>query len=83
MRVAKLHKIAERKNNQDRLQDKDGLDVLRLLRFSNTTYLAGKLMKLATHKIAGEVTREARTFLAELFADRNGVGTQMAVRLLD
>jgi hypothetical protein len=78
--VAKLHKIAERKDRPDRIQDKDGLDVLRLLRFANTTYLAGALAQLAAHPIAGDVTRRARAFLHELFADRNDIGTRMAVR---
>ena len=47
--VAKLHKIAERKGSPDRLQDKGGLDVLRLLRFAETMHLAGTLAKLAEH----------------------------------
>jgi hypothetical protein len=32
--VSKLHKIAERADTRDRRKDKDGLDVLRLLRFT-------------------------------------------------
>lgn len=78
--IAKLHKIAERKDVPDRRQDKDGLDVLRLLRFANTAYLSSALMRLETHPIAGSVTRQARAFLGELFADREGIGAQMAVR---
>jgi hypothetical protein len=78
--VAKLHKIAERKDSPDRLQDKDGLDVLRLLRFAETVHLAGTLTKLAEHPIAGGVTRQARVFLQEHFGDREGIGAQMAVR---
>lgn len=78
--VAKLHKIAERKGSPDRLQDKDGLDVLRLLRFAETVHLAGTLAKLAEHPIAGDVTRQARAFLQEHFGDRDGIGAQMAVR---
>jgi hypothetical protein len=78
--VAKLHKIAERKDTPDRLQDKDGLDVLRLLRFAETVHLAGTLAKLAEHPIAGDVTRQARAFLQDHFGDREGIGAQMAVR---
>ena len=78
--VAKLHKIAERKDSPDRLQDKDGLDVLRLLRFAETAQLAGTLAKLAEHPIAGDVTRQARAFLQGHFGDREGIGAQMAVR---
>ena len=36
--VAKLHKIAERKDAPARLQDKDALDILRLLRFAETGF---------------------------------------------
>ncbi|HUB09213.1 MAG TPA: hypothetical protein VMB50_19560 [Myxococcales bacterium] len=78
--VAKLHKIAERRGHQDRLQDKDGLDVLRLLRFADTTYLAGTLERLAAHPIAGEATRQVHPLLQDLFGDRTSLGTQMAVR---
>ena len=78
--IAKLHKIAERKESVERRQDKDGLDVLRLLRFADTHNLAKTLANLGQHPIAGKVTQEARTFLEELFADRAAVGAQMAVR---
>jgi hypothetical protein len=78
--VAKLHKIDERKEAPDRLQDKDGLDVLRLLRFAETAHLASTLAKLAAHPLAGDVTQQARAFLQELFGDRGGIGAQMAVR---
>jgi len=78
--VAKLHKIAERKDAPDRLQNKDGLDVLRLLRFAETAHLANRLVQLAAHPIAGDVTRNARAFLEEHFADRQGIGAQLAVR---
>lgn len=78
--VAKLHKIAERKDAPERTQDKDGLDVLRLLRFANTANLASTLTKLAAHPISGGVTRQARTFLEDLFGARASVGAQMAVR---
>ncbi len=78
--VAKLHKIDERKDTPDRLQDKDGLDVLRLLRFAETAHLAGTLVALAEHAIARDVTRQARGFLQEHFSHREGIGAQMAVR---
>ena len=78
--VSKLHKITDRKGDPGRLQDKDGLDTLRLLRFAETEVLAGTLGKLAAHPIAGEVTRQARGFLQELFGDRASFGAQLAVR---
>jgi len=78
--VAKLHKIHERKDDQARRQDKDGLDVLRLLRHAPTAPLAQTLAKLAGHAIASEVTTQARDLLRDMFADRDAAGTQMAVR---
>jgi hypothetical protein len=78
--IAKLHKIAERKVSRDRRQDKDGLDVLRMLRFANTDFLAGPLVKLTQHPIAGAVSQEARAFLGELFGDRDAPGATMAAR---
>src|SRR5207247_976483 len=78
--IAKLHKIAERKSDPLHLQDKDGLDVLRILRFAHTSPLAYTLTTLTVSPIAGNVTKEARGFLQDLFADREAVGTQMAVR---
>ena len=78
--VAKLHKVDERKNVAARRQDKDGLDVLRLLRFAETAHLAMTLAKLAEHPIAGEVTRDARGLLENLFSDRAAAGALMAVR---
>jgi hypothetical protein len=45
--VAKIHKIAERIGTQDRLRDKDALDVLRLLRAVETEDLARRIRKLS------------------------------------
>jgi len=78
--VAKLHKIHERKYDEARRQNKDGLDVLRLLRFADTAQLAATLTKLAKHPLSGDVTQQARIFLTDLFGNREAAGTQMAVR---
>lgn len=78
--VAKLHKIYERRDDPARRQDKDALDVLRLLRFADTGYLAARLVTLAAHPISRDVTLRARGYMDRLFSDRNSVGSQMAVR---
>ena len=78
--VAKLHKVDERKDDATRRQDKDGLDVLRLLRFAETAHLVTTLTKLVENPIAGDVTREARGLLEDLFSDREAAGALMAVR---
>jgi hypothetical protein len=80
--VAKLHKISDR--NQEphakRLADKDGLDVLRLLRGVESRRLANGLIRLRQEPVSAAVTAEAITLLADLFGSVRGVGTQMAIR---
>jgi hypothetical protein len=78
--VAKTHKIAERAGAQDRVRDKDALDVLRLLRAVPTETLAERLNLLASSDLAAEVTAEARAQLAELFASPDAEAVVMAVR---
>lgn len=78
--VAKLHKIGERRNDTSRLQDKDALDVLRILRHGTPGELAASLARLATDTLAASVTRAARELLAELFAQRDAAGSIMAAR---
>ena len=78
--VAKLYKIEERGVDEDRRQDKDGLDTLRLLRHAPTGQLARTLQQLSTDPLAGDVTRKAREFLERLFADRGALAARMAVR---
>ena len=46
--VAKLHKIGERGQSADRLEDKDALDVLRVLRAVPTADVANGLERLAS-----------------------------------
>ena len=78
--VAKVHKIAERTGTGDRVSDKDGLDVLRLLQAIDTPTFAAGLAHLANHEISAAVTAEAVSQLAPLFGSPNSVGVTMAVR---
>lgn len=78
--IAKLHKIAERKDDKNRLNDKDGLDVLRILRGTEPETLYQCLNHLMTNNISGQVTRQARVFLNDFFANREDIGAQMAAR---
>lgn len=77
--VAKLLKIAERVGTK-RLEDKDGLDVLRLLRGTQTEALAQTFSRLVKDAISATVTKEALIHLETLFAHTNAVGCQMAAR---
>ena len=80
--VAKAHKIAERaaEREQRRLEDKDALDILRLLQATETAALAATVNALLQGDVAGEVTREALGILREHFTDARAAGPQMAVR---
>lgn len=80
--VSKVHKIRERlaEREQRRLNDKDALDVLRLLRAAPTKDLAKTFSNLLGAVVSNEVTREALAALKDLFANPRAVGSQMAVR---
>lgn len=79
--VAKLHKINERQSAPGRLIDKDAHDIYRLLVATESRTMADGLRALKTNDLSGEVTSEAITYLAELFASGpNAVGSIMAGR---
>lgn len=79
--VAKLHKIAERRANTDRLIDKDAHDTYRILVAIPTPNLASTLDRLLGDDLAGPVTARAMTYLQELFADGpTALGSKMAGR---
>ena len=79
--VAKLHKIVDRLDDSPgRVKDKDGLDVLRLLRAIPTERLAQDLAKLLQQDVSRNVTEEAVGYLSTLFGTTTSEGTQMAVR---
>lgn len=78
--VAKIHKIAERVNDPDRLVEKDALDVLRLLRTVPTEQLAERLRGLLNADVSRGVTAEALILAAELLARADSPGPQMSAR---
>ncbi len=78
--VAKTHKIAERVGAQDRVRDKDALDVLRLLRAVATDDLVQRLNILAASDIAAAATEEAVNRVMDLFGRVDAEGVQLAVR---
>ena len=77
--VAKLHKISERQGT-DRLSDKDALDVLRLLRGTETDDLARRYKKLLANTVSEEAATTGRALLEQQFTDRGGIGVEMAIR---
>lgn len=80
--VSKAHKIAERvaEREQRRMDDKDALDVLRLLQATDTSALAATVKMLLQVDVARDVTREALGILKEHFTDVRAAGPQMAAR---
>ncbi len=81
--VAKLHKIAERADQRNRLLDKDALDVLRLLRRIDSGRLVERLSFLVSDDLARETTTQALTALRDLFGSRSGKGALLAARALE
>jgi len=80
--VSKLHKLQERlaEPEQRRVDAKDALDVLRLLRAIPTQDLAKTFQTLLHTDVSREVTREAIVALKDLFANTRAPGCQLAVR---
>jgi hypothetical protein len=68
--VAKLHKIGERIDapNPERRQDKDAHDIYRILLKIDTPDLAAAFPLLLGDEVSREVTEQALTYLADLFA---------------
>ena len=79
--VSKLHKIAEREGQPDRLNDKDAHDAYRLLVAVSTEDLAAAFGRLTSDPIAGKVTRDSLVFLERMFANgATALGSRMAGR---
>jgi hypothetical protein len=78
--VAKLHKISERAANPGRRDDKDALDVLRLLRKIPGNELADAFVGFSANPDSAGVTSSALEILREMFGKQDGTGCEMAVR---
>jgi hypothetical protein len=77
--VAKLHKIGDR-HGTGRQSDKDALDVLRLLRGTQSEELADRYRKLLADARSADAAIVGRSLLETQFATRGGVGIEMAIR---
>lgn len=79
--VAKMHKISERQEQKKaRQSDKDALDVLRLLRGTETKDLAGRYSAMLGDSRSREASQRGLQLLEDQFAQRNGAGVAMAIR---
>lgn len=83
--VSKLHKLSERLAEREprRVDAKDALDVLRLLRAVPTLELGHTFLTLMDAQVAESVTREALHALKELFREVRGVGSQLWANNID
>jgi hypothetical protein len=79
--VAKLHKLADR-GDSVRADDKDALDVFRILQAIPTRTLSRSFGALLRDDLAKRVSQEALEHLRNLFARRSALGAQMAARAL-
>jgi hypothetical protein len=78
--VSKLHKLAERIAEPSRINDKDALDVLRLLRGIPIEVVARRLSSLRQDPRSAKVTGEALQHLERLFASPGALGSGFASR---
>lgn len=78
--VAKTHKIAERRDDSDRVRDKDALDVYRLLRSGSTDDIAARLRHCLEDAMARDTAAGALVLADQLFGDKSGPGSLMAAR---
>ena len=82
--VAKAHKIYDRvtSGRENRLDDKDASDVVRIMQTTDPDEIGTRLSSLLLDPIAGDVTRTAIAHLTQLFGRRGQSGIQMAGRAL-
>ena len=78
--VAKLHKLNERQGNQGRLNDKDALDIYRLLQSMSGEDLADGLIVLCRDERSAHVARAAISLIRDLFSTADFVGSVLAAR---
>lgn len=77
--VAKAHKINDRQGTA-RLSDKDALDVLRLLRGTDTNELASRYERLLADQRSAEAAQAGLKLIREQFGGRSGAGVEMVIR---
>lgn len=76
--VAKLHKLYERQSNPTRLDNKDALDLYRLLRYIPTETFAEAIPMLLGDDRSRAVTQLALGYLRDLFGTPDALGSQLA-----
>jgi len=78
--VSKVVKVAERRDQPDRLKAKDGLDVLRLLRAVDVVRLARDLKTLASDELANAIVEQVVADLRTLAAKPDALLPELAAK---
>jgi hypothetical protein len=78
--VAKVHKILDRADDAGRLNDKDALDVFRLLRGCDPHDLVARLRIVLDDPRSSPASHQAVDVLSDLLGRREGEGVVMVVR---
>lgn len=78
--VAKAHKIRDRETTASRREDKDALDVYRLLRTVATAELVARFARLLTDPVSESAAATALSDVERLFGSVRASGCLMAVR---
>lgn len=82
--IAKAWKLWERRNSPSRLNDKDALDVFRILEGIPSARLATVLKELKTSDLAGQVSIDGLSFFDQLFASSpSAQGCLMVARAVE
>lgn len=82
--VAKAHKIHDRvkSGRDDRLDDKDASDVVRIMQTTDPETIGQTFSNLISDPMAGDVTRTAVEYLTDLFGRRGRPGVEMTGRAM-
>lgn len=80
--IAKLHKLHDRADDVRRLADKDAGDVYRLMQTTDTAIVVARMRVILADPLAAASSRDALTYLDDLFGSRTGAGVVMAVRAM-
>jgi hypothetical protein len=82
--VAKAHKLHDRveRGRHDRLNDKDAADVVRIMQTTSAAQVGGTFLRLLEDEVAGQPSRDALSYIQELFGRRGYAGVVMASRSL-
>lgn len=78
--VSKVIKISERADRPSRSNDKDALDVLRILRAVPTAGIRSRMARLLADPVSADVTGEALEVMPSLFGTPASIGCMMAGR---